>query len=389
MKKVLTILLAALLVLSMSFSAFAADGDGEDTGKETEAEGEEEAEGPSATHDDVTVPKVYTVNGEEGELVPEEVLSFTVVADDGNPDGSLIEVADLNTAEGLDITISFPTYTKLGVYKYTVTENAGELPGVTYDDSDITVIVTVINLTAGGDNTEDTYFAYVGVFKTVEKETEEGETEEETVNIGGDPKQDPDDPIQETDDAAFTNDYSVGTLTVDKQVFGNLSRNDKEFTITVKFTGGAEGNCPITYGEEEVAFDENGEAEVELKLKHKDSVIFENIPLGIEYTVVEDETHTQGDLNSDEGYKVNYVGTDLDESTYTSSEEEQPEGASEAAGEIAEAAEEDTVTVQNYKNTPIQTGVFLDSLPYVLIGVAVIAVAVVMIIRKKRQSEED
>ncbi len=376
MKKLLTVLLAALLVISMSFSAFAAD----------------KEDGPSADHDPVYVDKEYTVNGEaQDELVPAEVLSFNVAAytEDGwkNPDDSMITVDDLDTAKGLEIKISFPTFTKLGIYKYTVTENAGSVPGVTYDDTDILVVVYVVNETAGTDQ-PDSFVAYVGVFKEMPADSGEGgEGEEETVTvkIGGDP--DPDTGEEPTGDAAFTNEYSVGTLTVDKKVSGNLSRSDKPFTITVTFAGLAEGNCPITYGDGEEITADNLTATI--KLMDGESVVFENIPVGVTYTVEEDSTHTTGDINSDEGYSVNYVGTDLDEDTYTAEEDGQPEGAPEAAGEIAEAAEEDTVTVQNYKNTPVQTGIFLDSLPYILIGVAVIAVAVVMIIRKKRQSEEE
>ena len=84
------------------------------------------------------------------------------------------------------------------------------------------------------------------------------------------------------------------------------------------------------------------------------------------YTVEEDEQHTTGDLNSEEGYTASYENEE---------------------GEIA--AEDDiTCTVTNEKKTEIQTGISLDSLPYILIAVAVVAALVIMVIRKRRYSED-
>lgn len=390
MKKLLTILLAALLVMSMTVSAFAAgEGEGEGSGTPTEASGEAEGEDPHTNpgnpHESVTVKKVYTVNGEKGNLVPTETLTFAVEAAEGNPDDKMITVADLNTAESLDIVISFPEYTKMGIYEYTVTENAGELENVTYDNSSIRVVVTVINSTAGGDNTENTLVAYVGVFKEVAGSTTEGSTE---YKIGGDPQADPGTHEEDFEMAAFTNDYQVGNLTVKKTVHGNLANNDKAFTINVTFEGLVAGDCAITYGDGQEVTAENPEATIQLK--HNESVVFENIPIGVTYTVEEDAAHTRGAINSEEGYQVNYIGSDLEVAEPEEADaNDQPTGADTAAGEISEAAEEDDVTVQNYKNTEIQTGIFLDSLPYILIGVVVVAVVVVMIIRKKRNSEEE
>ena len=178
---------------------------------------------------------------------------------------------------------------------------------------------------------------------------------------------------EETFSAAFTNDYGVGSLTVSKTVTGNLASNTKEFDIVVSFAGGANAGSEITYtvaggDPQTLAFGEDGTAEVTIKLKHGDSAEFTNIPAGVTYTVVEAEKHTTGDLNSEEGYTA----------TYTKSDDE---------GKIADG-DKDTVAIQNEKKTEINTGISLDSLPYILIGVAVLAALVVMILRRRRAQED-
>ncbi len=351
MKKLLSLILALAVVMSLGISAFAADGDGE---AGTTA---------GATHDPVTVKKEYTVKGGDGETIPSETLSFAVEADESNPDTSMITIDPIDTADTLDISIAFPTYTKMGVYKYYVTETAGSVLGVEYDDSTIEVIVTVVNENAGGEG-GDVLKVYVAVFTL----TDEGE---EDKKIGGD------EPTSE--DAAFTNVYSLGNLTVSKTVTGNLSSNTKEFTITISFTGGTNAGSPITYkiagGEEQtLEFAADGTATLEVQLKHGDSVEFTNIPAGVSYTVEESSVHTTGDINSDEGYTATYENSD-NESTDSGS------------GSIA-AEDEDTVKITNEKKTEIQTGISLDSMPYIFMMALVLGMAAYMVIRKRRFTED-
>ena len=46
-----------------------------------------------------------------------------------------------------------------------------------------------------------------------------------------------------------------------------------------------------------------------------------------------------------------------------------------------------TVTITNTKTAEVDTGITLDSLPYILIVAVVLAAAVVMIINKRRNAE--
>jgi len=348
MKKLISLLLVLTMVLSLGVAAFAADGD--------------EPAAAGATHDPITVPKVYDVSGGDGETIPAETLTFSVDPDDSNPDSAAITVAPIDTADTTDITIAFPTYTKMGVYTYLVSEDEGETLAVDYDTADIKVIVTVVNEKAG-DGNEDALKVYVAVYKL----TENGEVKDK---IAGDDEEE----ITDPDGAAFTNKYGLGNLTVSKEVTGNLASNTKEFTIHVNFAGGTNAGNDITYSvaggdSTTLAFNEEGKASADITLKHGDSAEFTNIPAGVTYTVEEDSKHTEGEINSDEGYTA----------TYESEEEN-------GAGKI-DAEDEDTVTITNDKSTEVQTGITLDTLPYVMIVLAALAAAAVIVIRKRRIAE--
>lgn len=338
MKRLISLALVLVMVLALGTAAFAAD--------------------PTVTPETVTLKKTYTLTG--GAAAPVEELSFTVApvsGVEGGSTGSLVVGTNnkVTTSGEADTTfnMTFPTYSKVGVYKYTVTEVAGSTLGVTYDPAPITVVVTVTN--ASTSDTEDALEATVAIHKSAADATSQ------------------DNKIDSPKDAAFTNTYGLGQLTVTKQVSGNLASNTKKFTIHVTFTG-ENAKSDITYtvvgGTEQTLSLASGSANLDVELSNTESAVFTNIPAGVTYTVEEDAKHAAGadhPETTEEGYTV----------TYTKSDEE---------GKIA-AGDTDTVTVKNEKKTEVDMGITLDSLPYILIAlVAVIAIAVV-VIRKRRVEE--
>ena len=337
MKRLISLALVLVMVLALGTAAFAADP-------------------ATVTPKAVTVSKAYTLTG--GAAAPKEELSFTVTPDPSNQAATGELVVGTNntvTTSGeakTEFNITFPTYNKVGVYKYTVAEVKGSTLGVTYDETPITVVVTVTNKQGSAEAaTTDELEATVAIHKG-------GETGKK---------------ITDTDNTAFTNEYGQGQLTVTKQVSGNLASNTKKFTIHVNFTG-ENAKSVITYtvagGAEQTLDLSSGTAKADIELSSTESAVFTNIPAGVTYTVEEDAKHAEGSENpetTEEGYTV----------TYTKSDDK---------GEIA-ADDKDTVTVNNEKGTEVDTGITLDSLPYILIAlVAVIAIAVV-VIRKRRVEE--
>ena len=158
-------------------------------------------------------------------------------------------------------------------------------------------------------------------------------------------------------------------LSVKKLVTGNLGDRDKEFNVKVTFTAPTdkEVESVISYTDgtaQTIATsawkEKNGskQAEVTITLKHDETVTFTNIPYGVTYKV--EETSYQ-----DDGYTTTYSGNEN--------------------GTIN--AVTDTVTITNTKNSTVDTGIVLDSLPYVLL-IAVAVVGVVIFTARKRSHRE-
>lgn len=106
---------------------------------------------------EVTIPVTVTVSGDEGTLesdIPTETYTIVIEALDGapEPDESVLTVEGEGTAE---FTLSFET---VGVYEYTVTQDASALTGDNsvchdrgvYDTTVYYLVVTVVNDENGG-----------------------------------------------------------------------------------------------------------------------------------------------------------------------------------------------------------------------------------------------
>ncbi len=340
MKKIMTVLLAAALTAGLSLTAFAAD------------------EGTASSEEgSFTFTKEY--ESTDGTSFPSETLEFEVTADDANPDDTMITVGEDNTFDVTAITnevpVNYPAFTKVGIYRYTIKEKEGSSQGVTYAaDTEINVAI-LVSYSEDGTSLE--------VEAEVEKADPDAEKEDTITNIyelGGD---------NNAEDAA---------LTVEKTVTGNLGDKDKLFTIKVTLTAedGKTVNSDITVSGGSDASNAQtiekgwtGSTEVTILLKDGETVSFDKIPVGVTYVVEEDASHliegdtpTVEELNSEEGYKA----------TYTDEE------GTIAKDTTCEAA------IENDKNSGINTGISLDSLPYLLM-LAVVAVGAFVIFRRRAE----
>ena len=352
MKKILAMILALLLVLSMGVAM----ADGEHFTKSYKlAEGAEAATALSPietfTFSTVTCTDVkHAAAGVTKDNAPVPTIGTAAY-----------ETAGGATSAGgtKDVTITLPTYNSVGIYTYTFNEVDNKTAGVTYHDEDITLVVTVQQ------NTED-LFEVVAVHC---------ESPIQPVYIKDGKQVDADGneitAIQKTD--VFTNTYTAGQLTVKKQVTGNLADRDKKFKIKVTFTA-PEGK---TVKENQIMYTVNGETihatpgtAVELELSHNDTAVtFVNIPDGVTYTVVEDS----------------YASDGYDAPQYQLGENDP---STTSISDAITGVEKDDVVVINNKDVKVDTGITLDSLPYILVLALVAAGVIVMIARKRRANEE-
>ncbi len=299
------------------------------------------AEGDAANTDatSVTITKKY-VAANEGTISPAETFTLTQQGNGVVEDGEAASAPALGAVTGAvfaegaaakngataKITVNLPEYTSVGVYTYTLKETDNKTAGVTYYSKDIKLVVTVIQ-------GEDGKLRVAGVH-----------TEDE-----GSDKSD-----------EITNIYSAGTLKVSKTVTGNLGDRDKYFTFQVALTGEQDKNYADSYAVTGSSYKENpttvkvGETAV-FHLKHGDTISISNLPYGVTYTVTE---------TAAEGYTTEKTGD---------------------SGSINSA--EATAAFTNTKEGDIDTGIKLDSLPYILVFAGALALAVIMVIRKRRISD--
>lgn len=362
-KRILAFMMAAAMVFGSSTAVMAA-GEGQSSAADTMT---------------VTIKKNYQVNGADGAQSPAETFQFknatlAYVAGTKYNDGKNVNKkkkvedsmgipADVrtititgpsyiegDTTRDRDITTAVITaakYDSVGSYIYTFKETAGKTAGVTYDSNTYELYVNVVY----GD-TAGTYKiggAYV---------KKEGKT----------------DKVQE-----IVNTYQSGNLQITKKVTGNMGDKSKVFDVNVTLTvaDGKTVKAPVTIATTDVALTNptkidtgawNGnQATVRLHVKDGITVELKNLPVGVSYTVAEE----------------NY-------SDYTTSYTQ--DGKDIAGAPTNTAVREnaiDIVTITNDKNVNVDTGVIVSNLPYILILAAVAGGLVLFAAGKKHRADED
>ena len=367
MKKFLAILLALTLALSLG-AALAEDGPAEPA-----------AAGAGSTEPgSFTFLKHYNVNGD---VFPAETLEFDITActDPANPDKgtAMITIGDVEEVDSFAVTgidteikVDYPSYSKAGVYRYTIKEKEGKTQGVTYDTKTEVNVAILVQFNDKGK-------LEIGAAGVVEES--DGTKNDTIANIydlgGNDVPDDPDDPGD--------NPPGTQSLRVTKTVSGNLADPEKVFTVHVTLTAEKDKAVLSTIN---VSADSqaaartiapgnwnNGVATIDVYLKHGATVTFDKIPAGITYAVAEDAQHlcagdtpTEAELNGEEGYLATY----------------EAESGAIAKGQKPEAK------ITNTKQTEVKTGITLDSLPYIGILALVVIGGIVLFLRRRRHNED-
>lgn len=342
LKKVFAAGLAATMVMGTASVAMAAQDNTDASFTKTYIETNEGTESPEETftfsfEKDHLTDSNINLSKEDMPEIPDSTITF------GEGDAAV----DDGLSKDVAVTLSQIDWPGVGVYYYKVTEDAGNTAGVTYDDTE-----SYLKVTVAYDEGTDTYYT---AFVTLNLADSDG------------------DGITDDKTNGFVNEYSAGSLAVKKIVTGNLGDQKKEFNVTVTFTAedDVEVNSAIYYNDDvktpAVAIEGNGwtgTKTVTIDLKHDETVTFTNIPYGVTYTVVEDDYTA----DADGGYEAaDYEWSDED-------------------GKKIDSAL-DTVDITNNKGTVVDTGISLDSMPY-LMTLALSALGALGFAGKKRKEEE-
>lgn len=219
--------------------------------------------------------------------------------------------------------------------------------------------------------TEDTESAAVEGY-TLTETLVDGETKSEpsgTVNINKE---------NNLQSITFSNIYEKNTadVTLTKHVTGLMGDTHKEFTFSI--TGLDDSDAML----------ENGDLS-NFTLTHNGSVTLKNVPMGTVFAVVET-------LGVDSGYETKATGydtavTDADRTFYYKlvlKDGQQVLMACDANGNNEKEQNELAITVTNHCTLKPDTGVLLDTLPYIVI-LAVVAGGVALLMLRKHRKEDD
>ena len=178
-------------------------------------------------------------------------------------------------------------------------------------------------------------------------------------------------------------------VTITKQVTGLLGDTNKEFAFSATVTNDGEN---ITSQID--AVDENN-SKVDLssfKLKHNQKITLKGVPVGATVTVTEiapgahykvTATGYTGEQDGGNNVSFTYITVKSADAVETASET-----GTETAMAVMTAVEADDIVVTNHATLIPDTGVLLDTLPYIVI-LAVVAGGVALLMLRKRRKEDD
>ena len=171
--------------------------------------------------------------------------------------------------------------------------------------------------------------------------------------------------VDETDAAAKNILYAIWKqstvkLTVTKTVTGNFGDKSKAFQFSMQVDGG--NSFELTA--KGTALPKGSQSDYIFSLKHGENIVIEGMPVGKKIVLAETNA---------EQYTVSFNDTVETNRNYVNEKG---------------LKENTTINVTNHRNVSPDTGVFVDSLPYILIIACVAGVAALFLIRRRKKRED-
>lgn len=437
MKKKLSLILAVVLSLCMSIPVFAASTyptDGSDAGIPSQ----------------FVIEKKYVKNDGENSVdrFPDEILKFTATCTAAPMDPATapaLSVADLQVTNVTNnITVTVPAYTVPGKYNYEIKEQSPaeyapgskDTAGVVYDKGSVFIQVVVkydggslkkfVTVAANGD--------FVGA-ETEDKKNDDATKKADFKNkylldgevdpdLPGPQEPDPNpvptptpedpDPVKPVPDSEKPEEKAK--FKIMKQARGPLAGKEEfEVHVTLQSAKPVRSDIICNDGKEHViskvgsansgwtGTDATGyTAEVTLQIKDDEVAKFTGIPAGVKYKVQEDSKHigqlTESNINdTTKGYTVAYYGGGTKVENPTASDAPDKDYGRDlfASGTVG-ANTNNNIVISNSKGANNEdsdmvkpnTGINLETLPYVVILGLVIIGAGMMFVKSRRRREE-
>ena len=196
---------------------------------------------------------------------------------------------------------------------------------------------------------------------------------------------------------------ATSNVTITKQVTGLLGDTNKEFAFNVSITqnGAACTGVTAKKGDQMVSL-------TDFTLKHNETVTLENVPIGATITVTEvtpgehynvSATGHSGEQNGGNNVAFTYVAaantataSDADEADLMLLSMDEDTAVDTDAVALADATDKtvsnNAITVTNHATLKPDTGVLLDTLPYIVILAVVVGGGILLMLRKRRKEDD-
>lgn len=368
LKKLFAGVVAAAMIATMSFPAFAA----------TSGLGSRNftVENDKAFEFD----KVWVTNDKEDRTIvaPGAALTMTV-QNDGQPvtypQGATpanleLQVTSKNTDDKTTgFTVDLPNYSVPGKYTYILKENDPNVAGVVANENLYQVTVWALQDEAnatGGNHIED-----CGVKLSQVQQVDGG-----YVEVTGNKL------------SSVENTYQAGSVTVTKHVTGNMGNKATKFNFKVVLKSTKPVNSAVA-GTKDFTFSttKNADgfytAEQTYQLADGETFTISNLPFGVTYTVYEMSDATESATAIENGKTLTVAEDGADSKVYTVTYTSETGALSE---ETKNHLIEASVTNRCGDDT-IDTGVILDNAPYILMLAVVAGGAMTLVIKKRREEE--
>ena len=369
LKKLFAGVVAAAMIATMSFPAFAATGGLGNKNFTVE-------NGKTFEFD-----KVWVTNDKEDSSIvaPGAALTMTV-QNNGQPvtypqgatPASLELKVNSNDTAGktASFTVDLPDYSVPGKYTYILKENDPNVAGVVANDNFYQVTVWALQ---DEDNKEaGNHIKECGVKLSQVQLVDGG-----YVEVSGKGKL-----------SSVENTYQAGSVTVTKHVTGNMGNKATLFNFKVVLKSTKPVNSAVA-GTKTFTFttDKNADgfytAEQTYQLSDGQTFTISNLPFGVTYTVYEMSDATESATAIENGKTLTVAEDGADAKVYTVT-------YTSETGALSEETEnhliEASVTNQCGDDT-IDTGVILDNAPYILMLAVVAGAAMTLVIKKRREEE--
>lgn len=277
--------------------------------------------------------------------------------EDGLPtDNSTPTQGKKYATDEVTVDLSAVSFSAPGIYRYVITETGNDQDGIHNDTTTTRTLDVVVNYrdaNAGGQLVVSDYILYQG-------------TKTDATN-------------ESTKDDGFTNTYATSNLTLEKQVTGNQGDRDKYFEFTVNITDAVAGtvysvdltdatwSSTSSPNPTELTVGESGAVSGTFYLKDDESIVIQGLTEDTSYTIAETSY-------ANDGYKTEYK-IDSEASVEANTTTAKIMGTSDHK-----------VIFTNDKSGTVPTGILLETAPYVVLMLVVVAGGVALLAAKRKHS---